>query len=67
VRALLDLMRENEAAVQDDLVPCEFLLQQVSENLKILGPELGDQDLVISVAAELAKVTALISRSSQRQ
>ena len=67
MRALLDLMRENEAAVQDDLVPCEFLLQQASKNLTILNPELGEEELVKSVAAELAKVTASISRSSQRQ
>ena len=67
MRALLDLMRENEAAVQDDLVPCEFLLQQASENLKILCPEFGEQDLVISVAAELAIVTALIAENSQRK
>ena len=67
MRALLDLMRENGAAVQDDLVPCKYLLQQASGNLKILGPELGEEELVKSMAAELAKVTALIARRSQRQ
>jgi hypothetical protein len=64
---MLDLMRENGAAVQDNLVPCECLLRQASENLKILQSELGEEELVKSVASELAKLTALKARSIQRQ
>jgi len=67
VCALLDLMRENGASVQENRVRCKHLLQQASNNLTILNPELGEEELVKSVAAELAKVTASISRSSQRQ
>ena len=60
-------MREYGASVQANLLHCEGLLQHASNYLTILDPELGDEELVKSVAAELAKVTALIARSSQRQ
>jgi hypothetical protein len=62
VRALLDLLRENGASVS-----CQNVLQHASKHLKILDPELGQQELVKSVAAELAKLTALIAENSQRQ
>jgi len=67
VRALLDLIRENEAAVQENLLQCQKLQEEASKNLTILDPELGEEELVKSVAAELAKVTALIAENSQRQ
>ena len=67
MRALLDLMRENGASVQDNLVSCEQMLRRASEYLTILDPELGEEELVKSVAAELAKVTALLAENSQRQ
>jgi len=60
-------MRENGATVQDNLVHCQDLLQPASEHLTILDPELGEEELVKSVAAELAKVTALLAENSQRQ
>jgi hypothetical protein len=56
VRALLDLMRENKAAVQDFLPVCQELLQISSGHLKVLDPELGEEELIESVADELAKV-----------
>jgi len=58
VRALLDLMRENGAAVRDNVVHSEYLLLQATSCLKILDSEVGEQELVKSVAAELAKLTA---------
>jgi len=67
VRAVLDLIRENGDAVPDDLVPCRDLLQQASQYLTMLDPELGGKELVKSVAAELAKLTAFIAENSQRQ
>jgi hypothetical protein len=67
VRTLLDLMRENGASVQENLMHCQNLLQQATRSLKVLDPEFGEEELVKSVAAELAKVTALIARSSQRE
>jgi len=67
VRALLDLNlhRENEATLP--LVPWQDLLQLASTHLQILDPELGEEELIESVAAEFAKVTALIAKNSQRQ
>ena len=67
MRALLDLMRENGASVQANLAHCQNLLQHATFCLKILDPELGEEELVKSVAAELAKVAALIAENSQRQ
>jgi len=66
VRALLDLVRENGALVEDNLVVCQNLLLQATFDLQILDPELGEEELVKSVAAELARVTVLIA-GSQRQ
>ena len=65
MRALLDLIRENEAAVQAYLVQCQKLLQKASKHLQILDPELGEEELVESVAAELAELTALIAGSQR--
>ena len=66
MRALLDLVRENGALVEDNLVVCQNLLLQATFDLQILDPELGEEELVKSVAAELARVTVLIA-GSQRQ
>ena len=67
MRALLDLMRENGASVQADLLHCQNLLQRASKHFQILDPELGEEELVKFVAAEMAKLTALIAEKSQRQ
>ena len=67
MRALLDMMHKNVDAFQDNLVSYTHLLQKASERLTILDPELGEEELVKSLAAELAKVKALIARSSERQ
>jgi len=55
VRALLDLLRENEAAAKSMLRLCQEILQIATFQLKILDPEHGDEELINSVAAELAK------------
>jgi len=57
VRALLNLMRGNEAAVQNISTLCRVLLIEASDRLKILDPEHGEEGLVKSVAAELAKLS----------
>ena len=57
VRALLDLMRGNEAAVKDMHTHCRYLLDEISEHLEILDPEHGAEELIKSVAAELAKLS----------
>jgi hypothetical protein len=56
VRALLGLLRENEAAVQTKPILFQTLVQHASAHLKILDPEHGEEELVKSVAAELAKL-----------
>ena len=67
MRALLDLVRENGASVPEHQMHCQNLLQRASKHFQILDPELGEEELVKFVAAELAKVTVLIAGSSQRQ
>ena len=62
VRALLDQMRENEAAVQRSASMCATELELANEHLMVLDPEVGEQDLIKAVAAEVARLHAL-SRS----
>ena len=52
---LLDLVRDNEAAVQQ-LSVFESVLRVASSQLQVLDPELGEEELIKSVAAELAKL-----------
>ena len=56
MRALLDLLRENEAEVQAIRCNCKHLLQMASSQLKILDPRLGEEKLIKSVAVEFSKV-----------
>ena len=60
VRALLDLMRENETSVQQMPAACAQMLQHASQHLTILDPEVGEEELVKAVAAELARLRALL-------
>jgi len=64
VRALLDLMRGNEAAVQEFSTQCRNLLGKASVCLKILDPEHGEQELIELVAAELAKFSLPLRKPS---
>ena len=56
VRALLDLMRENEAAVQKVAASCAAVLELGRRNLTILDPEVGEEELIQAVAAALANL-----------
>ena len=56
MRALLDLLRENEAEVKTMLHCYQVILREASRHLKILDPEHGEEELIKSVAAELAKL-----------
>jgi len=56
LRALLDLMRENEARVQTVPAMCSVVLGLASEHLTILDPEVGEEELIQAVAAALAKL-----------
>jgi len=57
VCALLDLICDNEAAVQAFSNQCRQMLGEASVVLKILDPELGEKELTKSVEAELAKLS----------
>jgi len=50
-------MRGNEAAVKGFPPQCRYLLSEASAHLKILDPELGEEELIELVAAELAKLS----------
>jgi len=56
VRALLDLMRGNEAVLAMS-AQCQAVLGLASVHLKILDPEHGEKELIELVAAELAKLS----------
>ena len=56
MRALLDLMRVNEASVQKFSAGCAALLGEASQNLTILDPEVGEEELIKAVAAEVANL-----------
>jgi len=59
VRALLDLMREKETRLQEMASPCAAMLEHASSYLDILDPEVGEEELIQAVAAEVAKLRAL--------
>ena len=56
MRALLDLLRENRAQVQDMLGLCEKILHTATNQLLILDPVLGEEELVECWEGELAKL-----------
>ena len=56
MRALLDLMREDEARVHDLAVGLALCLDSASQQLTILDPEVGEEELIQAVAAALAKL-----------
>ena len=64
---MLNMLRENEGAVQEDLLNCKQVLEQAGKDLTLLDPELGEEELIKSVAAELAKVTARMAENRERQ
>ena len=53
--------------MQINLLQCKCLLLKASRHLQILDPEQGEEDLIKSVAAEMAKLKSMISENSQRQ
>ena len=54
VRAVLDLMRENETRVYNWAVGCAGALGSARRHLTILDPEGGEEELIQAVAAALA-------------
>ena len=59
MRALLDLMREKEARVRIIPAICAGVLESASEDLDILDPEDGEEELIEAVEAELERLRAL--------
>ena len=59
MRALLDLIRENEAAVQSMAIASQTALEHAFSCLKVLDPEVGEEELIKEVAAELAKLRSV--------
>jgi hypothetical protein len=57
VRALLDLMRGDEAAVRKLCTQCRYLLSEARVHLTILHPGHGEEELIKLVAAELAMLS----------
>ena len=53
---MLDFLRDNHAAVQGIRILCRDLLSRAASDLAILSPELGDEELINSVAVEWAKL-----------
>ena len=64
MRALLDLMRENEAAVQKIAFECEELLGNACAHRKVLHPGAGYADLARAARVEMAKLQAVEGRDA---
>jgi len=59
VRALLYLVRANDAVVQGFAAPCAQLLKFASQCLTVLSPSVGDEELRKELVAALAKLRML--------
>ena len=66
MRDLLDLMREDEEDVEFFAAVSQELLESASQQLAILDPEVGEEELIQAVAAEVAKVRAFSRRVCDR-
>ena len=53
---MLDLLRENEASVQNMAALFEQVLREAVRGLTILDSEVGDKELIKEVAVELAEL-----------
>ena len=67
MRALLDLLREIKSAEQDQLGRCQRLLGGASLRLKILDPGYGEEELIKSVAAEMANLGEMAGKAELQQ
>ena len=54
MHALLDLIRDNEAAVQEIKVRCRALLKEACTHLKVLFH--GEKELMLRVLFQMAKL-----------
>mmetsp|Transcript_30301 Transcript_30301/g.72069 ORF Transcript_30301/g.72069 Transcript_30301/m.72069 type:complete len:456 (-) Transcript_30301:283-1650(-) len=65
-RVVLRRMRENKPAVLEMLGQCHALLMHAKVRLKVLDRALGDAELVMAVAAQLAEIEATINLAPLR-
>ena len=56
LRAMLGLMRENRARMQDIAGMCQDMMHNACIELKVLDPGLGELDLIKSWAGERAQM-----------
>ena len=49
-------MRKNETAVKTFALACAVVLESATQDLTILDPEVGEQELIQAVAAALANL-----------
>ena len=56
VRALLDVVSENEATVKKFALGCAEIVKRAMFHLKVLNAEVGDEELIEEVAGALAKL-----------
>ena len=56
MRALFDLVRDNEAVTEHQVYEWQFILQHASSHLKILDPEHGEEELINSMEVARAKL-----------
>ena len=56
MRTLLDVLRENKVVVKDAATHCLKILDEASEDLRVLDPETGNAELSKSWAGELAQL-----------
>jgi hypothetical protein len=56
VLVMLEFLRENQAAPQDEWGDYEMGIFEASQCLKILDPKRGDKELAKAVAVELARL-----------
>ena len=53
--------------MQAALEKCQDLMQDASLKLKILDPELGEKELIKSVAAEVANLNAMAAKDALKK
>jgi regulator of sirC expression with transglutaminase-like and TPR domain len=63
VRALLDLLRENETAAQNNAHAIYQILQEACKHLEVLDPEAGEEELMSAVASAKAKLRRMAELS----
>jgi len=64
---MLDLLLENKASVQDQLFSCLDVLCVAGDELKILDPVYGDEELIKSVLTAVANLSELEGKTEPRQ